>query len=348
MNLVSIVIPVYNSKKYVKDAVMSIQQQSYKNIEIILVDDGATDGSSAILDEIASEDERVHVIHKKNGGICSARNAGLEYASGNLIMFCDDDDIYELNAIETMVTCLNDKKVDLVKFRIRYITVDGELILREDVHGVNKSYVVDNITNINLDEYIYIRENKSFVYIWNGIFKKDIINKNNIRFNSLYKFGGEDFDFNYQYLANAKSAYFLSEELYTHYKRTKHSTSAKYDDNQIKSVYLNYEQEMKALNKNKDKRIKLYVLTRHFWGLMSVMENVNCSYGLRKIREIYKQFYDELIMCAIDNTAFNYADLCNSGLNIKRRIIMCLLKYHQFTLVAAISLCYRRKKIWMR
>lgn len=89
---ISVIVPVYNVEKYLERCVESIFKQTYKNIEIILVDDGSTDNSGKICDKFLKKDERVKVIHKENGGLSDARNAGLEILSGKYIMFVDSDD----------------------------------------------------------------------------------------------------------------------------------------------------------------------------------------------------------------------------------------------------------------
>ena len=91
---ISIIVPVYNSEKYLPETAQSILKQSFSDFELILVDDGSKDGSGKICDQLAAKDTRIKVIHKTNGGICSARNAGLKEAAGEYIAFCDNDDIY--------------------------------------------------------------------------------------------------------------------------------------------------------------------------------------------------------------------------------------------------------------
>ena len=93
-SLLSIITPVYNVEAYLDRCVKSILTQSYRNIEMILIDDGSTDGSSALCDKWAAEDSRVIVIHKANGGVSSARNAGLEVVKGEYLTFVDPDDFY--------------------------------------------------------------------------------------------------------------------------------------------------------------------------------------------------------------------------------------------------------------
>ena len=112
--LLSIVIPVYKTEKYLVDSVNSILNQTYKNLEIILVDDGSPDSCPAICDEIASKDTRVQVIHKENGGLSSARNAGIDASTGEYILFLDSDDNLESFAIKDAVEIILDEESDAV------------------------------------------------------------------------------------------------------------------------------------------------------------------------------------------------------------------------------------------
>lgn len=101
--LVSVVIPVYNVRRYLQQCLESAIAQTYRNLEIIIIDDGSTDGSGSICDQYAERDGRIHVIHSTNRGLASARNLGLENAQGQLISFLDSDDWIEPHAVETLV-----------------------------------------------------------------------------------------------------------------------------------------------------------------------------------------------------------------------------------------------------
>ena len=92
MKKISVIIPIYNVEKYLKRCIESIIKQTYSNLEIILVDDGSPDGCAKICDEYKNKDERIVVIHKKNGGLSDARNAGLKVATGEIISYIDSDD----------------------------------------------------------------------------------------------------------------------------------------------------------------------------------------------------------------------------------------------------------------
>lgn len=114
--LLSVIVPVYNVEQYLHQCVDSIIGQTYKNLEIILVNDGSTDGSGAICDEYATKDSRVRVIHKENGGLSSARNIAMEVMKGDFVSFVDSDDWLDLGAYETLVECLLDTGADVIQF----------------------------------------------------------------------------------------------------------------------------------------------------------------------------------------------------------------------------------------
>ena len=112
--LVSIIVPVYNVADYLERCVESLVLQTYTNLEIILVDDGSTDKSGEICEELARSDERIHVFHKKNGGLSDARNYGIEHCSGEFITFVDSDDRIDLKACENLLNTALLENSDIV------------------------------------------------------------------------------------------------------------------------------------------------------------------------------------------------------------------------------------------
>lgn len=114
--LVSIIVPVYNVEKYISGCVTSILSQTYENLQVILVDDGTPDNSGKICDDFAVKDQRVQVIHKENGGLSSARNAGLDVTIGKYVMFIDSDDYIVDNAVEILVEACERYNTDFVQF----------------------------------------------------------------------------------------------------------------------------------------------------------------------------------------------------------------------------------------
>lgn len=118
---VSVIIPVYNVEKYLPRCIKSVLDQTYKDLEIILVDDGTKDNSGVMCDEYATKDERLRVIHKENGGLSSARNSGIEIATGDAIFFLDSDDYLSTACIEKMVTLMKDNDADISIVQMMYI-----------------------------------------------------------------------------------------------------------------------------------------------------------------------------------------------------------------------------------
>lgn len=123
---ISVIVPVYNVEKYIRRCLDSIREQSFSDFECILIDDGTRDSSGKICDEYAEKDSRFTVIHKKNGGVSSARNAGLDKARGEYISFIDPDDWIEKETLKTSYECAKEKKVDLVQWNSCIVSENGE------------------------------------------------------------------------------------------------------------------------------------------------------------------------------------------------------------------------------
>lgn len=138
-NLVTIIVPVYNVEKYLERCLNSIIKQSYSNLEIILIDDGSTDNSGKICDEFQNIDKRIHTIHKKNGGLSSARNTGMDKAHGIYITFIDSDDWIDERFIELMVSEMENTGSDIVQCGYKRINSSGKITYETNL---KKQYLV--------------------------------------------------------------------------------------------------------------------------------------------------------------------------------------------------------------
>lgn len=136
MALVSIIVPVYKVEPYLERCIKSLQNQTLIDIEIILVDDGSPDSCGEICDKYALSDNRIKVIHKKNGGLSSARNAGMRIAQGKYIGFVDSDDDVELDMYERMVTCIERYHTDFIMADYTRIMSDGSKSIMTDRKSV--------------------------------------------------------------------------------------------------------------------------------------------------------------------------------------------------------------------
>jgi len=216
--LVTIIVPVYNVEKYITKCLDSLINQTYKNIEIILVDDGSKDNSGTICNEYANLDSRVKVIHKENGGVSSARNLGLDNASGKWITFVDGDDFIDVTMVEKMVEKRFD--VDIVFTRMVKDYSDGTNALYYETYLEKFCHTPYDLQYIIHDKIHYEKDGK-FVTdclmgsVWRSLLNLDIINANNLRFELGVK-ELEDRLFIMKYLSLCKKASLVDEYLY-HY-----------------------------------------------------------------------------------------------------------------------------------
>lgn len=208
---ISIIIPVYNTEKYLGQCLESLVNQTYRDIEIIIINDGSTDNSGMLCRKYKNKDNRIKYFEIQNKGVAFARNFGIKKSSGQYIMFIDSDDFIEKNTLEIIDKYLKDK--DLI------------------IYGYDRSYKnrkINQIENsrdinlLNLKEVIFSNDNIGG-YLWNKIFKSNIIKDNYIRFDEDICYC-EDLMFVSQYIKYVKNIFYIKEIKY-HYRMRKSSTT---------------------------------------------------------------------------------------------------------------------------
>lgn len=227
---VSIIVPVYNVEHYLEECIKSVIEQTYKNIELILVDDGSTDKSGKICDNYSSLDERIIVIHKNNGGLSSARNVGLEAAQGRYIIFIDSDDYWiGNNCLLHMVNLAETYNADVVRGEYISINEKGERIrtITKDKQDVSLC-LLDSA-----DFYIRAIAGENFSVLF--LFRKDAINT--LRFNENLAIQ-EDIDFNIKFFALDHKCIYTNEAFYVYRKRANSITTLPQTLKLIDSFYL--------------------------------------------------------------------------------------------------------------
>ena len=208
--LVSIIIPVYNASKYLSDCLDSVLSQSYSQLEVILIDDGSRDDSLSLCRQYAARDERVFVIHQKNGGPGAARNAGLEQATGEYLLFFDSDDLVLPNAIQTMVTGMEGQDLVIALFSLR--TSSGK-----SVRGLIKQ-------DTFLDKHAFLKKFSiwpgAYYYsaLWNKLYKRSFVEDNNIRFRTDFIWG-EDCLFNMNYYLYVQKIHLIDFVVYQYNRK---------------------------------------------------------------------------------------------------------------------------------
>lgn len=205
--LVSLIIPVYNTENTLRRCMDSALNQSFSNYEIILVDDGSEDNSPSICDKYANDCHNVRALHKENGGLGSARNAGIDAAKGKYICFADSDDYLNSDYLECLVRTIIDNGSDIV--------IAGYYLKRGNVKTPNSPR--DLVGNYRGKQYYnflleYAKGNSYLYFAWNKLFKRSVIQENNIKY--IDRHCAEDMQFNAQYYRYIHSASVISNCIY--------------------------------------------------------------------------------------------------------------------------------------
>ncbi|MGH4038740.1 MAG: glycosyltransferase family 2 protein [Sphaerochaeta sp.] len=252
---VSVIIPVYNTGKYLKQCVDSVINQTYENLQIILVDDGSTDDSGKMCDEIALTDNRIQVVHKANEGLGLTRNKGLEYADGRFVTFLDSDDWFSKDHVEVLVSNATRTRAELViGSRTKYYP-DQKNAFRKLELSIYGEYSDEEVITEVLPEFIAASPNAKSdmgipMSVCFNLYLLDVIRDYAILFPSERYCVSEDFFFNYKYINRCKKAVIVKEYGYI-YRNTPMSISHSFGEEQIVRVF-NFYTEIKKLLLNED------------------------------------------------------------------------------------------------
>lgn len=211
MELVSIIVPVYNVEEYLDKCVQSLVRQTYSNLEIILIDDGATDSSGSVCDKWASKDERVKVIHTENRGLSAARNTGIDNSVGYFLCFVDSDDWIEPDMVSSLVENIILCNADISSCGLKKDYDEQKIVF-------NKQLGDKVIKQKQMFHEILCNENV-YGYVCNKLFLREIVN--NLRFDETL-FSQEDMDFTMKYLEKCKKCVYTESEYY-HYRQRRES-----------------------------------------------------------------------------------------------------------------------------
>lgn len=262
MKKISVIIPVYNTKNELEKCLDSVINQTYKNLEIICVDDGSTDGSGAIVDEYAKKDERIRVIHQDNKGESNARNKGLKIATGEIIAFCDCDDWLDVDMYQQMIEIMEKDNLDIIAGSWYFEEIDAQ--------GNELSKIITNkyplgeeiIDTKMLLNYIYRRDSyRGFAYIWNKLYTKEVLSDSRggiLLFDENLRLGADVI-----YLAkaalNAKHTRYIERPFY-HYNQRMNSGCHTRDESKLREWLSAYEIVIELFEEKKvDEEIVDYV-----------------------------------------------------------------------------------------
>lgn len=218
--LVSVLIPVYNTEKYVRECVESVRKQTLREIEILCLDDGSTDGSAEILDELAAEDERIHVIHKKNSGYGSTMNLGIQTAQGKYVGIVESDDYIEPGMMKALYRIAETEQCDFVKSDFAFFWKQEPNRIFEEAYLVPQNELYGRCLSREEIKPLF----RGYIANCTGIYNRDFLIENQIFHNETPGASYQDQGFFFQAMMKAQKGY-LSDQSYYRYRQDNLSSS---------------------------------------------------------------------------------------------------------------------------
>lgn len=219
MPRVSVIVPIYNVEKYLDRCMESLLNQTLKNIEIIMVDDGSPDLCPQMCDEYAKKDSRVKVVHKKNAGLGLARNSGLDIATGEYVAFVDSDDYVGLDMYKTLYDRAEANKCDAVYCGFRTEVRENKWVYSNEV-DVDQLWKREDVQQFMLDMIasgVGIKAERLYqMSVWHSIYKRSLIEENHFRFVSEREVASEDIPFQVDFLSKANTVAYVSKAFYSY------------------------------------------------------------------------------------------------------------------------------------
>lgn len=291
MDKVSIVVPVYNVEDCLSYCVDSLRQQTYKNIEIILVDDGSTDSSGEICDQYAREDDRIKVLHIENGGLSNARNTGVKESSTDWIVFIDSDDYYDHRAIEYLVKLRDKYRVDLVATPV----IEVRNYENSDFLGDFREKYSGKLDRRKALEQMFYG---NYVGTHSGgkLYKKEILLRFPYPNGMLY----EDLSLAYEHIASCENIAVSALNLYKYYRRPGSIVNSKYSD-RLLDFYKVMEWNRAYVERDypNDKEMRRALNVRYVFNGLHIVHAMLISdmYAeVNKIRKEYIQYFKDVIL----------------------------------------------------
>ncbi len=285
---VSIVVPIYNGERYIDKCVKNLLSQTYANVEFVLVDDGSTDKTAEMCDRYASRDSRFVVVHKENGGLSSARNAGTEAASGDYIVYYDVDDDITNTLVEDNLRLATENNADVVMFCFWYYNADNgsrkDNLIGEDFVG-NKEQFFRDLLGKAIDHEVFNAP-------WNKLYKRSFIKENKLEFLTEYPIY-EDIIFASKMFQYADRIVVNNNMYYTYYVRSSGSLITKYVDGYFDSITKFYNNAMDYCSQFDDNELQIFKFSNLYVKLIntnlkqiSLNEKMNLGEKRKKIKSI--------------------------------------------------------------
>ena len=307
MTKVSIVIPVYNVEKYLERCLFSIVNQTYKEIEIILVNDGSKDNSGAICDQFVKKDSRAKVLHQENRGLSEARNTGLRNVTGDYVMFLDSDDWLEFDAIEFLLGQAISQNADMV--------VGGVFRTSNVVEHPKNTPVSYLLTQEEYAKrYFKIESQTIEYYVWNKLYKREVVE--GIEFPS--GFFAEDVPTMFRYILNSERIVVTDKIVYNYFINTSGLT-AKFTSKHF-DVLKGWDLVCQYANESNNNRYKEWAQINRYRADLALLTEIALSLDYKNIRIVYK----DQIQSMVDELKKNKKILLRQAIPVSRKILIIL------------------------
>lgn len=290
--MISIIVPVYNVENYLQATLDSILNSTYQDFEIILVDDGSTDGSGAICDEFAQRDPRVHVIHKANGGVSSARNTALSVAKGESVCFIDSDDLIHPQMLEILVNALNKGPYNFSICFHKKISEGDEV---DTGHFLFPETEFRTLSRLDFSRKLYSQSDMGqYHVVYNKLYKRDFIE--GILFSSLRI--GEDVEWVHRVCLKMKQCVVVEKVLYFYIQHRSSLTHDHFNPNHLDGIRCYYmclnqipKEDFEFRSLCMSRLYQMMILTRYICGHSQYASDVNTlNAGIREdTKEEFKQ-----------------------------------------------------------
>ena len=318
--LISVIVPVYNVEKYLNRCIDSILNQTFKQIEIILVDDGSTDNSPIICDEYCDRYENIKVIHKENNRVSAARNDGIKIASGKYIALVDSDDWIEPNMLEEMYNKAEEFHTDMTMCDLKKVGVESEYTVSQPIR---EGYYDRNMIETELFPCLIMFENIEFpptISNWTCLFRREFLIENDLFYDEDVHYC-EDSIFGSKAMYNANGFYYMKNKYFYNYFYNPNSTTSTCNMKKWDS-YLIINQRLKEYFKDSkfdfSRQIKINML---YFTLNFLGEIKNADLVLEeKRKKCYEIFNDEYVKQIFENFKL-------PNVNYKLKLILLLIKY---------------------
>lgn len=331
--MVSVIIGLYNVEKYLQEGRLNdIYSQSYSDWELILVDDGSTDGTGAFIDAEAEKDSRIKVIHKENGGLGSARNAGLEIARGEYICSMDVDDHIEPDMLEYCVAEMEARKVDVLMFGFwastpQFRTKEEVRLIETEIHSQ------EDLKKYYLDRILFVPNGNGF--FWNKCYRKSFLDKYGIRFGNQRI--QQDEVFNLKVYEHLEHCYLSPRLLYHYYIYNVGNTRSRFIPERYeiyKSIYSQFRKQQDVWG-IKDTRFDSYLYNRLYNNMHDLlrynMMHSNCIWTKKQKMVELNRVVDDLDV----QKAIEYKK--KKGLNLENRLFLWAYERKSLVLINTLN-----------